>query len=63
VSPLIIGFSEMIYWTTPPLFSGRIQEFERLVATKLALSAVSLALAALTIHLLGVFRETSGKTG
>jgi hypothetical protein len=58
---LIIGFSEIIYWTTPSLFSGGVQEFDRLVATKLVLSAISLVLLVLAIRLLGPFRDSSGR--
>lgn len=54
---LIVGFSEIIYWTTPSFFSGGIREFDRLVANKLALSVVSVAALALTLRLLRVFDE------
>ena len=58
VSLLIIGFSEIIYWTTPSFFGGGVQEFDRLVATKLALSFVSLVMLVSAIHLIGPFRES-----
>ena len=58
VSLLIIGFSEIIYWTTPSFFGGGVQEFDRLVATKLALSVVSLAMLVFAIQLVGPFRES-----
>jgi hypothetical protein len=54
---LIIAFSEIIYWTTPTLFGGGVQEFDRLVANKLVLSALSLALLGLAIRILAVFEE------
>jgi hypothetical protein len=58
VSLLIIGFSEVIYWTTPSLLDGGVQECDRLVATKLALSAVSLVMLVAAIYLVGPFRES-----
>jgi hypothetical protein len=58
VSLLIIGFSEVIYWTTPSFFGGGVQEFDRLVATKLALSALSLVMLVVAIQLVGSFRES-----
>jgi hypothetical protein len=54
---LIIGFSEIIYWTTPTFFSGGIQEFDRLVENKLALSLASVVVLGLTLRLLNVFEE------
>src|SRR5262245_38673785 len=54
---LIVGFSEIIYWTTPDLIGGGVREFDRLVATKLALSAVSIVLMAASVRLLGIFKE------
>ena len=57
VTLLIVAFSEIIYWTSPTFFGGGMQEFDRLVANKLTLSVVSLALLAFVIRLLGVFTE------
>lgn len=54
---LIVGFSEIIYWTTPTFFTGAIREFDRLVANKLVLSLASVGLLALTIRLLNVFDD------
>jgi hypothetical protein len=54
---LIVGFSEIIYWTTPTFFGGGIQEFDRLVENKLALSVVSVVILGLTLRLLNVFEE------
>jgi hypothetical protein len=54
---LIIGFSEIIYWTTPTFFGGGIQEFDRLVQNKLALSVTSVVILGLVVRLLAVFEE------
>jgi len=51
---LIVGFSELIYWTSPSFISPTI-EFDRLLVNKLVLSVVSLAVSAVTIWLLGAF--------
>ena len=53
---LITGFSEFIYWTSPT-FLGGTREFDRLLANKLALSAVSLVLLIAAIRFLGIFTE------
>jgi hypothetical protein len=58
---LIVGFSEIIYWTTPTFFGGGIQEFDRLVENKLALSVVSVVILGLTLRLPNVFEE-DGRT-
>jgi hypothetical protein len=54
---LLVGVSEIIYWTTPTFFGGGIQEFNRLVENKLAQSVVSVVILALTLRLLNVFEE------
>lgn len=54
---LIVAFSEFIYWTSPTLFGGNTREFDRLLANKLAFSAVSLALLIAVIWLYGIFVE------
>jgi hypothetical protein len=56
---VIIAFSEMIYWTTPEFFGGGVQEFDRLVANKLVLSAVSMGLLGMAIRSLRVFEEST----
>jgi hypothetical protein len=53
---MIIGFSEIICWTSPT-FLGSTREFDRLLAHKIALSAVSLVILGLAIHFLGIFRD------
>ena len=53
---LITGFSEFIYWTSPT-FLGGTREFDRLLANKLALSAVSLVLLIAAISFLGIFTQ------
>jgi hypothetical protein len=60
---LIVGFCEIIYWTTPTLFNfgGSARECERLLVNKFALSVVSLALLSLVLHQLRVFGDD--KTG
>lgn len=44
IAALIVGFSEMIYWSSPSYFTGRSQEFERLLDNKLFLAWTSLVL-------------------
>jgi len=56
---LVVGFSEIIYWTTPCFMSGGVQEFDRLVATKLVLSALSIGLLAAGVRRLAVFTENA----
>jgi hypothetical protein len=53
---LIAGFSEFIYWTSPT-FLGSTREFDKLLANKLALSAVSLVLLITAIWFLGIFAD------
>lgn len=53
---LIAAFSEFIYWTSPTFF-GDTREFDRLLAYKVALSAVSLVLLIAVIWLLRIFVE------
>lgn len=57
ITLLIVGFSEIIYWTSPTLFGPTTREFERLLVHKLALSVVSLVGLGLVIRLLAVFKE------
>jgi hypothetical protein len=54
---LIIAFSEIIYWTTPTFLGGGIQEFNRLVTYKLALSILSILLWGAAVRTLRVFDE------
>jgi hypothetical protein len=60
VTLLIVGFSEIIYWTSPTFLGAATQEFDRLLVNKLVLSVVSLVLLGLAIHLLAVFKEQAG---
>lgn len=57
VTFLIVGFAEIIYWTSPTFLGAATQEFDRLLLNKLGLSVVSLVLLGLAIQLLSVFRE------
>ena len=57
VTLLIVGFSEIIYWTTPTFLGTATREFDRLLVNKFALSLVSLFLLGLSIRLLRVFEE------
>jgi hypothetical protein len=54
---LIVGFSEMAFWTCPTFLGSETREFDRLLANKLVLSSVSLVLLGLGVRLLGAFRE------
>jgi len=54
VTLMIIGFSEIVYWTSPTLL-GPTREFDRLLVHKLVLSIVSIAALAFAIRLLGIF--------
>jgi hypothetical protein len=57
---VIIGFTEMIYWTCPELMSllpGGAHEYDRLLANKLGFSLASLALFALATPVLGTFSD------
>jgi hypothetical protein len=56
VTLAIVGFSEIIYWTSPT-FLGPTREFDRLLLNKLVFSMASLVLLGLGIYLLGVFSE------
>ena len=62
VTLLIVGFSEIVYWTSPTFMGPNTQEFDRLLVHKLVLSIVSLVLLGLSIHLLDVFKEEGGHT-
>jgi len=57
VTLLIIGFSEIIYWTSPTFLGPATQEFDRLLVNKLALSVASAVLLGIAIRWLAVFRE------
>lgn len=54
---LIAAFSEFIYWTSPTFLGGNTREFDRLLANKLAFSAVSFVLLLTVIWLYGIFAE------
>ena len=54
---LIAGFSEIIYWTSPTFLGAVTREFDRLLVNKFVLSALSLALLAVAIRILGAFSE------
>lgn len=58
---VIAGFSEFIYWTSPT-FLGSTSEFDRLLANKLALSAVSLILLIAVIWFLRIFSERDSRS-
>lgn len=53
------AFSEFIYWTSPTFFGTTLQEFDRLLAYKLAFSAISLALLLLVIWIQKIFAGES----
>jgi hypothetical protein len=53
----IAAFSEFIYWTSPTFFGSTMKEFDRLLAYKLALSVVSLALLLFVIWIQKIFNS------
>ena len=57
VTLLIVGFSELIYWTCPSFLSATTAEFDRLLINKLAMSLVSLVLLGAAILRLKTFQE------
>ena len=54
---LIVGFAELVYWTSPTFLGPSTREFDRLLVNKLALSAVSVVLLVVAIRILGVFND------
>ena len=44
VSALVVAFSEMIYWSSPPYFSGRLLEYQRLIDNKLVFAFLTFSL-------------------
>jgi Flp pilus assembly protein TadB len=63
VSALVVAFSEMIYWSSPPYFSGRLHEFERLLNNKLFLAVFAFALLVCAGYLAGLLRDNKALTG
>lgn len=61
VALAIVAFVEFEYWTSPTFFGAGVREYDRLLANKLALTALSLALLVFVIWWWGVFRDE--KTG
>ncbi|NOX53934.1 MAG: hypothetical protein GXP27_05740 [Planctomycetes bacterium] len=57
---LITGFSEMIWWTSPPWGGGSAVEFDRLLINKLFFSVASLGLLLGVAWLIGLFSEQPG---
>lgn len=53
----IAAFSEFIYWTSPTFLGSTTREFDRLLAFKLALSVISLALLLLVIWIQKIFTD------
>jgi len=43
---LVVAFSEMIYWSSPPYFSPGLAEYERLINNKLTFALITWALTA-----------------
>lgn len=58
ITLLIVGFSEIVYWTSPSFLGTSTLEFDRLLVNKLVISLISLVALGLAIHLLEVFRES-----
>ena len=56
LSLIVLGFCEMIYWSSPTFFGGS-WEAARLITQKIILSTVCLGLLFLVAILLGVFRN------
>ncbi len=59
----IAAFSEFIYWTSPTFLGPTLREFDRLLAYKLALSAVSLGLLAFVIWFQKIFSAEQQSVG
>jgi hypothetical protein len=57
VALAIVAFAEFEYWTSPTFFGAGVREYDRLLANKFALTAVSLALLVFVIWWWGVFRD------
>jgi len=57
VTLLTVGFSEMVYWTSPTILGTSTREFDRLLGHKLMLSLASLILLGVATQLLGVFQD------
>ena len=57
VALAIVAFAEFEYWTSPTFFGSGVREYDRLLATKLALTIVSLALLVVVIWRWRVFSE------
>jgi hypothetical protein len=53
----IAAFSEFVYWTSPTFLGSSMKEFDRLLAYKLALSVVSLALLLFVIWIQKIFNS------
>ncbi len=51
------AFSEFIYWTSPTFLGSTMKEFDRLLAYKLALSVISLALLLYVIWIQKIFNS------
>jgi hypothetical protein len=60
LSLVIVGFFQMVYWTSPEftsVFLGGTREFDRLLTNKLVLSLASLVMLAIAVGVCEVFKE------
>jgi len=58
---LIVGFSELIYWTSPTFFGPGTREYDRLLVNKLVFSVASLILLFLAIAMNRIFANNNDK--
>jgi len=58
ITTLIIGFGEMVYWTSPSIFGGGI-EYENLLNSKLVLSVTTLVLLVVAAYLTDSLKTNS----
>ena len=59
IAMLIIGFAEMIYWTSPSFFGNRGTEYENLLNAKLALSATALGMLIVAAYITDTLKTNS----
>jgi len=59
ITVLITGFAEMVYWTSPTIFSGSNIEYDNLLNNKIILSILTLALLIIGGFLTGTLKSGS----
>ncbi len=61
VSALVVAFSEMIYWSSPPYFSGGLLEYQRLINNKLFFAFLTFLLLVSAGFLSGILSDKDNK--